>query len=68
LEETTQLLGETTASLQVTEKDRDEKEVLLMHHRDTEDSLKIETGKLLQVTDVTVSDLSKVHEALSKKR
>jgi hypothetical protein len=61
-------LEETTETLQVVEQERDDKEVLLTHHRATEDVLKTETDKLIEVADCTVNDLDKVHEALSRKR
>jgi hypothetical protein len=59
---------ETVLNLQVTERDRDDKEVLLQHHQATEENLKQETDKLIEVTDTVVDDLDKVHEALSRKK
>ncbi|XP_059478413.1 kinesin-like protein KIF11-B [Neocloeon triangulifer] len=68
LEETTERLERTAANLAITERNLDEKEVLLDYHLNTEENLKVETGKLISVTDETTRDLEKTHDALERTR
>lgn len=75
LTETKQHLGKTKKTLQCTQKlltdtaqDRDEQKHLVGKHQDTEAKLQTEGYSLIEVADITTTDITKLQDKLDRKR